>query len=68
MQRYSITGSIEQTAQRDRGQGLFEHENERMLEINLNGTVWMKTGAMGAYRGDVKFTREGIMEHRRRRC
>lgn len=63
MQRYSINEFIQQTAQRDRGQGLFEHENERMLEINLNGTVWMKTGAMVAYRGDVKFTREGIMEH-----
>ncbi|MDY0385982.1 MAG: AIM24 family protein [Methanolobus sp.] len=34
-----------------------------MLEVNLNGRVWMKRGAMVAYRGDVKFTREGVLEH-----
>lgn len=34
-----------------------------MLEVNLNGRVWTKRGAMVAYRGDVKFTREGVLEH-----
>lgn len=63
MQRYSINEFIQKTGQRDHGHGLFELENERMLEINVNGTVWIKTGAMVAYRGEVKFTREGIMEH-----
>lgn len=63
MQRYSINEFIQKTGQRDLGHGLFELENERMLEINLDGTVWIKTGAMVAYRGGVKFTREGIMEH-----
>lgn len=63
MQRYSIEEFVQKTGQKERGQGLFELENERMLEINLNGTIWIKTGAMVAYRGGVKFTREGIMEH-----
>ncbi|GMW00067.1 MAG: hypothetical protein AMXMBFR84_12050 [Candidatus Hydrogenedentota bacterium] len=63
MQRYSIHEFIQKTSQKDKGQGLFELENERMLEVNLNGTVWIKTGVMVAYRGDVKFTREGVMEH-----
>lgn len=61
--RYSIEDFVEKTGQKDRGGELFELENERMLEVNLNGTVWIKTGAMVAYRGDVRFTREGVLEH-----
>ena len=34
-----------------------------MLEVNLSGMVWTKTGSMVAYRGGVKFEREGVMEH-----
>ena len=63
MGRYSLNEFIEQTSQKDRGEGLFELENERLLEINLDGLVWTKMGAMVAYRGDIKFTREGILEH-----
>ena len=37
-------------------------ESDRMLEVNLNGLAWMKMGAMIAYRGQIKFTREGILE------
>lgn len=63
MGRYSIDEFVERTVQRDRGEGKFELESERMLEINLAGTVWTKTGSMVAYRGDVRFTREGVLEH-----
>ena len=62
MSRFSIADFIEKTKERDRGEGLFELEGDRTLEINLNGSVWTKMGSMIAYRGDVKFTREGIME------
>ncbi len=62
MSRYSLQEFVTQTAQQDRGQGVFELESERMLEVNLNGLVWMKMGAMVAYRGQIKFTREGILE------
>ena len=61
--RYSVSEFVERTAQQDRGEGLFELENERMLEVNLSGLVWTKLGSMVAYLGDVKFTREGILEH-----
>jgi len=62
--RYSINHFIEQTAQQDRGQGLFELENPRSLEVNLQSNyVWMKMGSMVAYRGGIKFTREGALEH-----
>jgi uncharacterized protein (AIM24 family) len=62
-QRYSIQEFIQQTKQKERGQGVFELESERMLEVNLNGNVWAKLGSMTAYHGNVKFEREGILEH-----
>jgi len=62
MNRYSIQEFVDQTRQKDLGQGLFELETQRMLELNLNGTIWTKMGSMVSYRGNVKFTREGIME------
>jgi uncharacterized protein (AIM24 family) len=62
MSRFDLSGFIEKTAQRELGQGLFELENERLLEINLNGEIWTKTGSMVAYLGQIKFEREGILE------
>lgn len=63
MSRYSISEFVQKTEQQDLNQGLFELESDRILEINLNGMIWIKKGAMIAYRGDMKFTREGILEH-----
>ena len=63
MSRYGLADFVSRTAQQDRGQGLFELESERLLEVNLNGLVWTKTGSMVAYLGNVKFTREGVLEH-----
>lgn len=63
MGRYSLNEFVEKTAQQERGEGLFELENPYLLEVNLDGKIWAKAGAMVAYRGDVKFTREGILEH-----
>lgn len=60
--RYSLQEFINASAQRDRGQGVFELETPRLLELNLNGMIWTKMGSMVAYRGDVKFKREGVME------
>ena len=62
MARYSIEEFIKQTQQQDHGQGTFELETERILELNLNGMVWTKMGSMISYRGNVKFTRERILE------
>ena len=42
--------------------GLFELESDRVLECNLNGMIWMKVGAMIAYNGQIKFTREGMLD------
>ena len=56
--RYSINEFVQQTAQQDLGQGLFELESERILEVNLNGQVWTKTGSMIAYRGGITSTEQ----------
>jgi len=63
MARYTIEEFKNATVEKDRGQGLFELESERLLEVNLDGMVWTKKGAMVAYQGNIKFTREGILEH-----
>ena len=63
MSRYSIQEFVSQSEQKERNEGLFELESNRILEINLNGDIWTKMGSMISYRGDVKFTREGILEH-----
>jgi uncharacterized protein (AIM24 family) len=63
MARYSIDDFVSSTAQQEKGEGLFELESERMLEVNLSGTVWTKMGSMIAYVGAIKFTREGVLEH-----
>ncbi len=60
---YSLDEFVNKTSQQEKGEGLFELENPYLLEVNLNGTIWSKAGAMVAYRGNVKFTREGILEH-----
>lgn len=36
---------------------------ERILQISLNGEIWAKMGSMVAYRGAIRFSREGILEH-----
>jgi uncharacterized protein (AIM24 family) len=63
MSRYSLDEFITQTRDEDRNEGLFEVEGSRLLQINLNGCVWTRMGSMVAYRGNIKFTREGILEH-----
>ncbi|EIJ78581.1 hypothetical protein PB1_13524 [Bacillus methanolicus PB1] len=63
MRRYSIEDFVNETKQHDKGEGVFELETPRILEINLNGQIWAKAGAMVSYRGNIKFEREGIFEH-----
>lgn len=62
MARYGLNEFVTKTAQQDKNEGLFELERDRLLEVNLNGMIWIKTGAMVAYRGEIKFEREGILD------
>ncbi len=60
--RYGIEEFIKKTAPKDKGHGLFELQNEHMLEVNVKSRVWTKAGSMVAYRGEITFTREGVLE------
>lgn len=60
----TIADFIRSTAQDSAANRPFEVENPYTLEVNLNNRlVWAKLGSMIAYTGQVKFTREGVMEH-----
>lgn len=59
---HTLSDFIMATAERDRPGQIFELESHRMLEVNVNGRVWSKLGAMVAYRGNVRFVREGALE------
>jgi len=63
MSRYTLEEFVSSTGEKDHGQGFFELESSRILEVDLEGMVWAKMGAMIAYNGNIKFTREGILEH-----
>jgi hypothetical protein len=58
MATYTVAEFVNATAQKDESRGKFEVENPYTLEVNLNGRVWSKAGAMIGYVGDVKFTRQ----------
>lgn len=59
---HTLEEFVRSTSQRDFGHGLFEKETERLLEVNLNGRVNTKKGSMVAYQGDIRFTREGVLD------
>jgi uncharacterized protein (AIM24 family) len=63
MGRYSLAQFVQETTQKDQDQGVFELESKYMLEVNVRGRVWTKTGSMVAYQGGVRFKREGAFEH-----
>lgn len=63
MSKYSIKQFVQQTKQEENARDFFELETERLLEVNLNGQVWAKAGSMISYEGNIKFEREGILEH-----
>lgn len=63
MAEYSVEEFVKSTAQDSAANRQFELENPHLLEVNLKGRVWANTGSMVAYTGQVKFTREGVMEH-----
>lgn len=63
MSEYSIQQFIEQTKQDESENDYFELETPRILEVNLMDQVWAKAGSMISYNGEIKFEREGLLEH-----
>jgi uncharacterized protein (AIM24 family) len=59
---YTLEEFIRATSQQDKGHGIFEKETERLLEVNLDGRINTKMGSMVAYHGNIKFTREKMLD------
>lgn len=59
---HSLAQFLADTAERDNPGDVFELESTKMLEARVRGRIWSKLGAMIAYRGNLKFVREGMLE------
>lgn len=59
---HSLQQFINETAERDQPGEIFELESSKMLEVHVDGRIWSKLGAMIAYRGNLTFKREGMLE------
>ena len=57
-----VSEFVESSSQKDLRAEVFELESAHMLEVKLAGRVWAKAGSMVAYRGAVKFVRQGMLE------
>jgi uncharacterized protein (AIM24 family) len=57
----SLPQFVQSVSDKPHDHGMFELENDYLLQINLNGLVWIKMGSMVAYRGSIKFEREGLL-------
>ncbi len=62
MAKYSVEEFVQAKKQDEAAQAPFELENPYLLEVNLKDRAWSKRGAMIAYVGNVKFTRESVMK------
>ena len=62
IRKYSVQEFLDRTAEKNVGEEVFELENDYLLDINLNGKVWAKLGAMVAYTGDVRFKKQSSLE------
>ncbi|MCS3923656.1 AIM24 family protein [Methanosalsum natronophilum] len=61
--KYSIDQFVNATEKSSNDGERVRLEKERFLEIDLEGSIWTKMGSMVCYYGNIKFTREGVLEH-----
>lgn len=68
---HSLSDFLALTADRPQNTGAFEVESERILQVNMSGAgpggespgqLWIKHGSMIAYRGEIGFERQGLLE------
>lgn len=59
---HSLDDFLSRTGERDLVSESFELEGARILEARVDGMVWAKAGSMIARKGDIRFTRQGLLE------
>jgi uncharacterized protein (AIM24 family) len=62
VETHSLSDFFALTGEKDNPGDVFELESLKMLEARVKGRIWSKLGAMVAYRGNLKFVREGMLE------
>ena len=62
VETHSLSDFFALTGEKDNPGDVFELESIKMLEARVRGRIWSKLGAMIAYRGNLKFVREGMLE------
>jgi uncharacterized protein (AIM24 family) len=60
--KYSIAQFIKETSTLNPENNFFDLESPQTLEVNLDGSVWLKLGSMIAYYGAITFKRQGLAE------
>ncbi|ERN53596.1 AIM24 family protein [Alkalihalophilus marmarensis] len=63
MSEYSIQEFIQKTMNKEKQYDTFGLETDRILRVELDDLIWSKMGSMIAYEGDIRFEREGMLEH-----
>jgi len=63
MSAYTLSEFIKVSQVQEEPEAIFSLADKRLLAVNLRGGIWAKAGSMIAYRGNIQFTREGILEH-----
>ena len=59
---HSLDDFLSRTGEHDLVSDTFELESARILEARVDGMVWAKAGSMIARKGDIRFTRQGLLE------
>lgn len=62
LQAVSLRDFVNQSKIADGSKACFELESSQLLNIEVDGRVWTRIGAMVAYTGNIKFEREGMMK------
>ena len=62
---YSPEIFFEETLERDEAKEVFEVVKKRFLRIDVREPVWIKRGSAVAYRGDLRFVRERVLQWRK---
>ena len=58
----TLQSFLDETRERDTSEEALTLESDHLLEARIDGLLWAKVGAMIARKGDLKFTRQGMME------
>lgn len=59
---HSLDDFLSRTGEHDLVSDTFELESARILEARVDGMVWAKAGSMIARKGNIRFTRQGLLE------